>query len=37
VTVSLPGGDLVVEWAGDEEPMWLSGPTERAFEGEFEL
>ncbi len=37
VTVSLPGGDLVVEWAGDDEPMWLSGPTERAFEGEFEL
>lgn len=37
VTVSLPGGELVVEWAGDDAPMWLSGPTERAFEGEFEL
>lgn len=37
VTVSLPGGDLTVDWAGDDAPMWLSGPTERAFEGEFEL
>lgn len=37
VTVSLPGGDLEVTWDGEGEPVWLGGPTQRAFEGEFEL
>lgn len=37
VTVTLPGGELVVNWKGEGEPVWLTGPTRRAFEGEFEL
>lgn len=35
VTVSLPGGDLVVSWNGDEScPVWMSGPAESVYEGE---
>ena len=37
VSVALPGGELVVDWNGEGEPVWLTGPTQRAFEGEFEL
>ena len=37
VIVGLPGGELEVTWDGEGEPMWLAGPTQRAFEGEFEL
>lgn len=33
VTVTLPGGNLQVRWAGEGEPVWLSGEAERAFEG----
>jgi diaminopimelate epimerase len=37
VSVMLPGGELTVDWDGEGQPMWLTGPTQRAFEGEFEL
>ena len=37
VSVALPGGELAVDWEGEGQPMWLSGPTQRAFEGTFEL
>lgn len=37
VSVALPGGELVVEWDGEGNSMWLTGPTQRAFEGEFIL
>ena len=37
VQVDLPGGQLIVSWAGDGEHIWLTGPTETAFEGRFEL
>ena len=37
VSVALPGGELTVEWHGEGQPMWLTGPTQRAFEGEIEL
>ena len=37
VSVALPGGELTVEWDGEGRPLWLTGPTQRAFEGEFEL
>lgn len=37
VSVALPGGKLQVEWNGEGEPVWLTGPTQRTFEGEFEL
>ena len=34
VTVSLPGGDLVIEWQGGDNPVYLSGPASFVFEGE---
>lgn len=37
VAVDLPGGRLNIEWAGDGQPIWLTGPTETAFEGHTEL
>jgi diaminopimelate epimerase len=40
VTVALPGGELLVEWAGAldrEAPVFMTGPAARAFEGEVGL
>ncbi|MGB5637946.1 MAG: diaminopimelate epimerase [Sedimenticolaceae bacterium] len=37
VRVHLPGGILVVSWAGEEEPVWMSGPACRVFEGSIDL
>jgi len=37
VRVSLPGGDLVIQWAGNGEPVWMTGPAVRVFDGEIEL
>ena len=37
VTVSLPGGNLIIEWQGPGHELWMSGPAERVFEGEIEL
>jgi diaminopimelate epimerase len=34
VVVSLPGGDLQVEWAADDR-VYLTGPAEFVFEGTF--
>ncbi len=34
VTVSLPGGQLVVSWRGNAgDPVWLAGDAERTSEG----
>jgi diaminopimelate epimerase len=33
VTVDLPGGQLVVSWAGGTEPVWLTGNAELISEG----
>ena len=34
VTVSLPGGDLVIRWSGkSDEPLWMTGPVATVFEG----
>lgn len=33
VNVNLPGGQLMVQWAGDGEPVWMTGPAESVFEG----
>lgn len=33
VTVNLPGGKLSISWAGEGEPVIMTGPTEVAFEG----
>lgn len=35
--VNLPGGRLMVRWAGEGEPVWLRGPAQRVFEGRIEL
>lgn len=37
VEVTLPGGNLVIEWEGNSEPVWMSGPTARVFEGKIEI
>ena len=37
VSVLLSGGELTVDWDGEGQSMWLTGPTQRAFEGRFEL
>ena len=37
VRVALPGGELVVRWEGEGEPLWMSGPTAKVFEGEVDL
>ena len=34
-TVTLPGGDLVIEWRADDHVL-LTGPAEREFEGSFD-
>jgi diaminopimelate epimerase len=36
VTVRLPGGDLLIEWIGDNR-VYMTGPAEEAFEGELTL
>lgn len=37
VTVRLPGGQLMVSWAGGEEPVWLTGNADWISEGTIEL
>ena len=37
VVVSLIGGDLRIGWQGDSRPVWLTGPTEKVFEGVIEV
>ncbi|HEX7044543.1 MAG TPA: diaminopimelate epimerase [Burkholderiales bacterium] len=37
VEVRLPGGVLSVRWAGEGEPVWLTGPARTVFEGTIEL
>lgn len=35
VDVELPGGHLTVKWHGLDHPVWLEGPVETIFEGEW--
>jgi len=37
VTVSLPGGQLVVSWRGGAEPVWLTGNAEFTSEDTIDL
>ena len=37
VDVAMPGGKLHVKWAGEGQPVYLSGPAVAVFEGEIEL
>jgi diaminopimelate epimerase len=35
--VQLPGGTLEIHWDGAGLPVWMTGPAEFVFEGEFEV
>ena len=37
ISVHTRGGDLVIEWAGKDQPVYMTGPAETVFEGEIEL
>jgi diaminopimelate epimerase len=37
VSVHTRGGDLVIEWAGTGQPVYMTGPAETVFEGEIEI
>lgn len=37
VEVSLPGGNLVIQWPGEGRPVTMTGPAARVFEGDIEL
>lgn len=37
VTVSLPGGELIVNWEGAGTPVWLTGEARTVFEGTVEI
>lgn len=37
VRVTLPGGDLVIEWQGEGAPVMMEGPTARVFDGQIRL
>ena len=37
VRVSLPGGDLMISWAGVGQPVFMTGPATRVFEGQIQL
>ena len=37
VDVEMSGGELRVEWAGDNEPVWLTGTIDHVFEGRVRL
>ncbi|MEN8176227.1 MAG: diaminopimelate epimerase [Pseudomonadota bacterium] len=37
VRVRLRGGDLVISWTGEGEPVWMTGPAERVFDGILKL
>jgi diaminopimelate epimerase len=36
VTVTLPGGDLVIEWRASDDHVLMTGPVEYEFEGRFD-
>ena len=37
VKVSLPGGELVIRWAGENTPLFMTGPATHVFEGKILL
>jgi diaminopimelate epimerase len=37
VSVHTRGGDLVIEWAGSDQPVYMTGPAVTVFNGEIEL
>jgi diaminopimelate epimerase len=37
VSVHTRGGDLIIEWAGKDQPVYMTGPAETVFEGKVEI
>lgn len=37
VRITLPGGELVIEWQGEGAPVMMEGPTARVFDGQIRL
>jgi len=37
VEVSLPGGVLRIAWAGEGEPVWMTGPAASVFDGSIDI
>ena len=37
VTVSLPGGNLLIRWAGNESDIYMTGPACRVYEGRLHI
>ena len=37
VNVKVRGGELVISWSGDNNPVWMTGPAVAVFEGVIEL
>ncbi|MCL1035548.1 diaminopimelate epimerase [Shewanella submarina] len=37
VQVDLPGGSLSISWEGEGKPLWMTGPAEQVFDGQFQL
>ncbi len=37
VEVRLPGGTLRIDWAGEGEPVWMTGPAATVFEGTIDI
>jgi diaminopimelate epimerase len=37
VEVELQGGNLQISWAGEGEPVWMTGPATHVFEGQIDL
>lgn len=35
-TIELPGGPLEIEWPADDQPIYMTGPAEKVFEGQIE-
>ncbi len=34
VKVTLPGGDLMIAWSGNDDSVWMTGPATQVFDGE---
>lgn len=37
VRVSMRGGELTIRWAGEDNPVWMTGPAVKVFEGELDI
>lgn len=37
VQVSLPGGQLRIDWSAPDQPVWMTGPAVQVFDGTYEI